>query len=125
MASQEHHHHTVVERWSAKTLQIGIWISGILITLGLLLSFITGDSGWQSVGQPARGSEGNQLLGQQGIPELLLYLGIILLMLTPFLRVLASLAGFAAEKDKTYVGVSTFVFLILLAELCYALLLRQ
>lgn len=54
-------------------------------------------------------------------PFTLMYIGLILLMLTPFLRVLTAVVGFAVEKDRTFVFVSLTVFFFLVAELLYSL----
>ncbi|MFH0992012.1 MAG: DUF1634 domain-containing protein [bacterium] len=114
----------VVERWSARTLQVGIWTSAILIALGLVLSFVPGDASQGSAQQQMVYDGLSSIKQNAGSPVVLLYLGLILLMLTPVLRVVTSLVGFASEKDKTYVGVSAFVLVVLLAELCYSLIIR-
>ena len=51
-------------------------------------------------------------------PRLLVSLGLGVLLLTPYVRVLASLVCFAVERDWTYVAVTGFV----LATLTYGLL---
>jgi uncharacterized membrane protein len=52
------------------------------------------------------------LKGRTG-PELVIAAGLLLLVLTPIARVVFSLIGFAAEKDKLYVGLTAVVLLIL------------
>jgi uncharacterized membrane protein len=54
-------------------------------------------------------------------PFTLMYAGLVLLMLTPFLRVLTAAVGFAAEKDKRFTAVSLTVFALLICELLYSL----
>ena len=51
----------------------------------------------------------------------LMFSGLVLLMLTPFLRVLTAMIGFAVEKDKAFVLVSLAVFVLLICELIYSL----
>jgi uncharacterized membrane protein len=46
----------------------------------------------------------------------------VLLMLTPFLRVLTAAAGFAVEKDRAFTLVSIVIFLMLIGELVYSLM---
>ncbi len=48
--------------------------------------------------------------------------GVILLISTPFLRVLFAIVGFSRERDRTFVIVSLMVFLMLLGELAYVLM---
>ncbi|AZA93820.1 Predicted membrane protein [Chryseobacterium nakagawai] len=43
----------------------------------------------------------------------IIYIGILILFCTPFLRVILSLISFALEKDKLYVGITTVVILII------------
>jgi len=50
-----------------------------------------------------------------------LILGLLLLMLTPILRVLTTIVGFVTEKDWTFTAISLTVFLMLLGELVYSL----
>jgi uncharacterized membrane protein len=50
-----------------------------------------------------------------------MFSGLVLLMLTPFLRVLAAVIGFLAEKDVRFVAVSCVIFCMLLGELIFSL----
>jgi uncharacterized membrane protein len=50
-----------------------------------------------------------------------MFAGLLLLMLTPFLRVFTAIVGFAAEKDRTFVLVALVVFVMLLGELVFSL----
>jgi uncharacterized membrane protein len=54
-------------------------------------------------------------------PVTLMFAGLILLMLTPFLRVLTAAVGFAVEKDRRFTIVSLLIFVMLLGELLYSL----
>lgn len=44
----------------------------------------------------------------------LIMIGIVILLLNPVVRVLFSLAGYAAQKDRLYTVISAVVFLVLL-----------
>jgi uncharacterized membrane protein len=54
-------------------------------------------------------------------PFTLMYFGLVLLMLTPFLRVLTAAVGFAVEKDRRFTVVSVAVFVLLVCEFLYSL----
>lgn len=47
--------------------------------------------------------------------------GLLLLIATPIARVLFAIGGFAAEKDTLYVGVSLFVFAVLMYSILHGL----
>lgn len=52
-------------------------------------------------------------------PRALMMLAILLLLLTPIVRVIVSLLGFIKERDRVYVTVTTVVLLTLLASLIF------
>jgi uncharacterized membrane protein len=47
----------------------------------------------------------------------IIQLGLLLLIATPVARVALSIFGFAAERDRMYVGFATIVLVILLSSL--------
>ncbi len=55
----------------------------------------------------------------QGNGEYLIFLGIILLFLTPVFRVLLSLFSFLLEKDYLYVVITTIVILIIITSISF------
>lgn len=55
----------------------------------------------------------------QGNGESLIFTGIILLFLTPVLRVLLSLFSFLLEKDYLYVGITLIVILIIITSISF------
>lgn len=55
----------------------------------------------------------------QGNGESLIFFGIILLFLTPVLRVLLSLFSFLLEKDYLYVGITLIVIVIILISVSF------
>lgn len=55
----------------------------------------------------------------QGNGESLIFVGIILLFLTPVLRVILSLFSFLLEKDYLYVGITLIVILIILISVSF------
>ena len=55
----------------------------------------------------------------QGNGESLIFTGIVLLFLTPVLRVLLSLFSFLLEKDYLYVGITLIVILIIIISISF------
>jgi uncharacterized membrane protein len=113
-----------IEHKASVVLRAGIWSSGILMALGLLLALL------QGVGVGA--SEGNTTISQilrfaiadPVHPLTILYAGLLVLMFTPILRVIAALVGFAEEGDRRFVAVSAVVFVLLLCEIGYSFFLK-
>lgn len=52
-------------------------------------------------------------------PRSIIMFGLLLLIATPIARVGMCIVGFAFERDKLYVGVSSFVLLILLYSIFF------
>ncbi|HUA85667.1 MAG TPA: DUF1634 domain-containing protein [Bryobacteraceae bacterium] len=52
-----------------------------------------------------------------GNPRAIIQLGLLLLIATPVARVAISIVGFALEKDRTYIVITTLVLAILLFSL--------
>jgi len=111
----------IVERWIGWTLRLGVWGSAGLMTVGLLLAWISPHAPVVPAENPRPGDVLNALLSGSADPVVLMFAGLLLLMLTPFLRVLTALVGFAAERDRLFVAVSLVVFSLLLGELIYSL----
>jgi uncharacterized membrane protein len=105
-------------------LRIGVVTSMTLILLGSILSFIhhrqyvsspaelqrlthPGDAVPQSVGSVFNGIR--QLRGQSIVAA-----GLLLLVLTPVVRVATSILAFAAQRDRMYVLITSVVLLLLL-----------
>ena len=106
------------ERRIGLLLRAGVAVSSVLMAAGLLLAAF----------QPAQPTVDYNptlkelLLGlasgqaNEYTAGLLMFAGLVALMLTPFLRVLAALFAFLAEKDWRFVGVATVVFCILVGQ---------
>jgi uncharacterized membrane protein len=100
-------------------LLTGVSLAAVLIAVGLTGSFIVGWRG-SLIGLPnADGSIASFAdLGQDLAalrPQAIGQLGLLVLVATPMLRVLASLIAFALERDRLYVGITSVVLSILLA----------
>lgn len=113
----------IYERRIGLLLRLGVAISSVLMATGLLLAAF----------QPPQSSLDNNPTLKQLIQDLLaghvsessallfMFAGVVTLMLTPFLRVLAAMFAFLAEKDWRFVGVAAIVFCILVGQLVYSL----
>ena len=94
-------------------MKIGVLVSALVIVIGLLMFFITGQSGYAGTTFPHSFST----IGQGIItlnPYAIIMLGLFMLILTPALRVLVSIYAFAVMKDHLYVWITTIVMIILI-----------
>jgi uncharacterized membrane protein len=107
-------------------LKYGVTISTVLLLTGLTLLLVEKPAGLPtSVQQLISSNYGRPTLdvGQlfssaaQGMPIFVIQLGLVVLLATPFVRVLASVIVFAAERDRTYVAITLIVLGILLVSL--------
>lgn len=104
-------------RYVSTILFIGSFCAAGLLVLGLGMSVLqtqpqvdlTGSAGFsfsRSIGSLLRGE-----------PTAVINLGILVMMLTPFLRVVVAAFSFLLEKDLVYASVAFGVMLILLATM--------
>lgn len=117
----------IVEEAVALILRIGVYVS-MAVVVGSLLAiiFLAPSFGidWQSsydkalahpsaITDPTQWSDlGRALI--QGNPFGWMAVGLFLLILTPVLRVAISIWAFHQEKDRLYVGVTSFVLGVLI-----------
>lgn len=98
-----------------RILQVGVVLSAMMIVLGLLLlpSRPGGLSPQRVLAFPQTLS---QVIGGVLVlrPQAVIALGILLLIATPVLRVVASVVAFAVERDRRYVVITLIVLVILL-----------
>lgn len=100
-----------VSRW----LRIGVIISAIVIIFGLFLLFIQGSGGYPEDTYPT--SLPDIFRGTLAFkPYAVITFGLILLILTPVLRVAVSIWVFMREGDKLYVGITSIVLVILIVS---------
>ena len=76
-----------------RLLQAGVWISAVCLTIGLGLWTIAGGSA----------------------ATMFLTVGLIVLMLTPLARVVASFVAYVRLRDWFFAGTTVFVFVVLVA----------
>lgn len=101
-----------VENVIGVIMQIGVLASAIVIIIGLLMFFITGQSGYTGNNFPHTFA----VIGRGLVyfkPYAIIMLGLFLLILTPALRVLVSIYAFAVMKDRMYVWITALVMVIL------------
>lgn len=112
-------------------LRVGVSASAICILLGVIILFLTGDTGYgatfhdltqlthYSSGGGGRfpTTPGDVIAGlAQFKPYALIALGLLLLILTPVIRVAASIVIFLLERDYAYVVITAFVLLVLIVS---------
>lgn len=101
----------VVSKW----LRVGVLASAAVILTGLLLFLISGDSGYPEKTFPT--SLAGIYSGLLSLKSYAIILtGLIMLIVTPVLRVFISIFVFLHERDYLYVGITIVVFLILVAS---------
>ena len=102
-----------IERNIGKILRVGVFVSSTVIIIGILMFLLTGHSGYATGVWP---DKFNEIL--RGLIEFKalawLMTGLFLLILTPVLRVVASIVAFAKEGDKLYVAITSLVLIILI-----------
>jgi uncharacterized membrane protein len=102
-----------VELLISRCLRFGVLLSAGVILIGLLIFLLRGQSGYPGGTYPTRFTD-----IMKGVAEFkpfaIIMTGLLLLILTPVLRVGASLLAFLKEKDWLYAGISLTVFLILI-----------
>ncbi len=97
----------------AKLIRAVVLSSAAIILIGLIMYLITGVSGYDNNEYPT-----NPLLILSDImtlkPYAIMLTGLFILILTPVLRVGVSIILFIKEKDKLYVAITSFVFIVLI-----------
>jgi uncharacterized membrane protein len=91
------------------------------MALGLVLAWLSSGALQLPGENPHPADVLRSLLSGSLDPVMLMFAGLLLLMLTPFLRVLTAAVGFGAEKDRTFVVVALVVFAMLVGELVFSL----
>jgi uncharacterized membrane protein len=84
-----------LEMQVGRLLHAGVWIAALCLTVGLALSMA---------------------FGTGGLPDTLLRVGLVVLMITPLARVIASLAAYVRLRDWFFAGTTVLVLAVLLAS---------
>lgn len=97
----------------ALVLKIGINCSMTIIIVGLILFFLTGQSGYSLNTYPQSITE--IMSGVSALkPFAIITLGLFVLILTPVVRIVTAMIGFIIEKDYLYVTITISVLIILM-----------
>lgn len=117
---------TSTERWITRILRAGLIVSATMMVIGLLL--LSAQSG--PLDLPAENPSLGDLLagflnstgrdGQFSVALRFMYTGLVLLMFTPFLRVLTTVVIFVRERDWKYSAVAMTVLIMLIGEVLFA-----
>jgi uncharacterized membrane protein len=100
----------------SKTLRVGVVISAVIICFGLISFILTGESGYPGETFPTSVPE--ILKGLVVLkPYAIMLSGLLILILTPVLRVGISIVTFIKEKDYMYASITVTVFVILVISL--------
>jgi uncharacterized membrane protein len=103
-----------VEQLIAWVLRAGVWGSSALLLLGIMVARLFPPQSTEPFSFKHVFASADALT--------LLYAGTLLMILTPFFRVLLAAIGFARERDRRFVGVSLFVFSMLICGVAVAFL---
>jgi uncharacterized membrane protein len=105
-------------------LRIGVVSSMVVILAGTLLSFlhhrdyVTSPAELQRLTQPGAAVPQTLHDVEKGVAQLrgrsVVAAGLLLLILTPVIRVAASILAFVIQRDRTYVLITSLVLLLLL-----------
>jgi uncharacterized membrane protein len=116
------------QRLMGRILRIGVTASSFLMTAGLLIAALHSSP----VPLPERNPSFGELLGQILSGQLtsmtgssattLMFAGLMLLMVTPFLRVVTTLMVFWKERDWRFTVIASVVFLLLAGQAAYSLI---
>lgn len=112
-----------LEQALGRLLRAGVMISAALVALGAVI-YLSREGNQLSqfstfTGQPPRLRTPSVVIREslQGRGRSLMMFGILILLATPVVRVGLSVIGFFREKDWLYVGMTLFVFAILMYSL--------
>lgn len=112
-----------VEKTVGKLLRTGVIIASVVVFVGGMLYLMT----YGALDRPDYHifkGEGSGLITFDGIfkgfftakPAGIIQFGVLLLILTPILRIIFSLVAFVVEKDRLYICITLIVLSIILAS---------
>ncbi|HJT36269.1 MAG TPA: DUF1634 domain-containing protein [Pirellulales bacterium] len=102
-----------LDHWVHRTLLVGLTVSGVLLAVGLTTMLAQGhEHAPQYESFPTLLRDAARLRGSA-----VTTLGLLALMMTPILRVVVLLAGWAVERDWRFAGVALAVFVLLCVSL--------
>jgi len=111
-----------MEIWISYVLRIGVLTAGAIILVGLAWFLIAGSPSGPKTLNDVIGSGGHGIVVSprtivSGIaaanPTAIIQLGVLVLILTPMMRVLMTVFLFFAQRDMIFVAVTVIVFAVL------------
>lgn len=101
------------ELFISSSLRVGVYLSAVVILIGMIMFFTTGSSGYPVDQFPT--TVRAILSGTIYLkPSAMISLGLLLLIATPVFRVAASVLLFLFEKDYLYTVITLFVLCVLI-----------
>jgi uncharacterized membrane protein len=102
-----------LEKIISYTLRIGVILSALLVIIGLAIYFVEGD---RNLSVSSSFDFFQVFVGlARGDPLAIMLLGVIVLVLTPLLRVFELVLSYAWERDRLYITLSSVVLLFMVA----------
>jgi uncharacterized membrane protein len=123
--SPESEHETILDDILSFILRMGLLLSLLTVLIGAALFLYQHSKEEIShhvfIGEPSflKGISGIFEAAMQDKTLAIIQLGVILLIITPLLRVFSCLIVFVIKRDYLYIGLSTFVLGILLYSLLF------
>jgi uncharacterized membrane protein len=112
MSKRRHQHIEAMEITISNFLRLGVSLSAMVILIGVMMLFCSGNSGYPGTTFPVTITTIIQgLLALK--PDAVILTGLLLLILTPAFRVGVSIITFIWEKDYLYVAITSVVLVIL------------
>jgi uncharacterized membrane protein len=94
------------------TLRTGAIVSSALVSFGLVLYFVEGET---SLNTTANFSVLQTFQGlSKGDPVAIILVGVVVLVATPVIRIVELLIGYVEERDRMYVMMSLLVLVFML-----------
>jgi uncharacterized membrane protein len=104
----------------ARLITAGTYVSVVLLGIGLVAMVLRGVSPLAAAPRLDPATLPGDLLA--GRPEAFLWLGVIAVIVTPTLRVIAALAGFVRLQERPMIGVALAVLGVIVLSVVVALL---
>ena len=110
---------TAMEILVSRTLRIGVYGSTLFMLAGFLVSLLHPETLSNPIGHPSLTQFLSLLQFDSEFftrflnPFILFYLGILVLLLTPIIRVVIAIVSFTLERDVRFVVISVTVLLII------------
>lgn len=115
------------QRLMGRILRVGVALSSFLMALGLLIGALHTTPIPVPDRNPTLGELFSQILSGQltsmtGSSAItLMFTGLVVLMLTPFIRVATTLVIFWKEHDRRFTSIALVVLLMLMGQVVYSL----